>query len=214
MMTALGKKFIQFALDQQAFQFGDFKLKSGRVSPYFFNLGLLCEGEVLSQLGRFYADAIEESGIEFDIIFGPAYKGIPLASVAAVCLHLHHNKNKAFAYNRKEAKDHGEEGQLVGASLAGQRVLIVDDVISAGTAVREALKMIKSAGGTTTGIVVSFNRQEKGLHTDSTIAEIEREYNLKIAYIADFDDLLPLIDSEKRKRLEIYFEQYGSSCLK
>ncbi len=208
-MAAPGATFIQFALAHQVLKFGDFKLKSGRTSPYFFNLGAVCSGESLDQLGRFYADAITASGIEYDVIFGLAYKGIPLASVTAACLHRHHGADKAVAYNRKEAKDHGEGGRLVGAALAGRRVLILDDVITAGTAVREALTLIQDAGAAAVGVAVCFDRKEKGPGGDSAIAEIKRAHALQIIRIADFDDLLAYAGAAQRECLEDYFARYG-----
>ena len=210
-MTATAKTFIQFARAHRVIEFGDFKLKSGRSSPYFFNLGAVSSGSALTELGRFYADAIVASGIEFDVIFGPAYKGIPIASITASCLHQYHGTDKAIAYNRKEAKDHGEGGQLVGAALTGQRVLILDDVITAGTAVREALALIADAGGTTVGIAVGFDRQEQDPNGDSAIAALERKHRLSVICIADFNDLLECAEPEQRARLESHCARYGAT---
>ncbi len=211
MTTTTGEAFIRFAIAQRVLEFGDFTLKSGRVSPYFFNLGAICEGAALSRLGRFYADAIAASGLGFDVIFGPAYKGIPLANVAAVCLHQRHGVDKAVAYNRKEVKDHGERGRLVGAALAGKRVLILDDVITAGTAVREAAALIQDAGGTVAGVAVCFDRGEKGPNGDSAINEIERELQLKVICLSGFSDLLSCVDAEEHDRLEAYSRRCGET---
>ena len=195
-MAKPGEAFIRFALSKGAFKRGDFKLKSGRSSRYFFNAGVFCDGASLVETGRFYADAIVAAGIEFDVLFGPAYKGIPLASVTAACLARDHDRNKAIAYNRKEAKDHGEGGRLVGAPLAGKRVLILDDVITAGTAVRESIELIRAAGGTVAGVVVCFDRKEKGSGSDMSAAEIERQYGVRVISIADLDDWLGLEQGE------------------
>ncbi len=210
-MATTGATFMRFALARRVLEFGDFKLKSGRTSPYFFNLGAICDGAALAELGRFYADAIVASGVEFDVIFGPAYKGIPLASVTAVCLHQLHGADKAIAYNRKEAKDHGEGGRLVGAALAGRRVLVLDDVITAGTAVREALALIKAAGGVAVGIAVCLDRKEKGADGDSALTAIAREHDLEVISIADFNDLLACADPAQHERLAEYFTRYGSA---
>ncbi len=210
-MKTTGETFIRFAIAHRVLEFGDFKLKSGRTSPYFFNLGAICSGAALSRLGRFYADAIAASDLEFDVIFGPAYKGIPLASVTAVCLHERYDVDTAVAYNRKEAKDHGEGGRLVGASLKGKRVLILDDVITAGTAVREAAALTRDAGGTVVGVAVCFDRGEKGLDGDPAISEIEREYRLKVVCIAGFNDLLSCADAGQRERLEAYLGRRGET---
>ena len=208
-MTAPGAEFIEFALAHRVIELGDFKLKSGRVSPYFFNLGAIRDGGLLDRVGRFYADAIVASGIEFDVLFGPAYKGIPLASVTATCLHRDYRVDKAIAYNRKEVKDHGEGGRLVGAALAGRRVLILDDVITAGTAAREALALIEGAGGAAVGVIVCFDRGEKGSGDESAIAELEREYHLRVIRIADFNMLISRVEASQRKRLEDYAGVHG-----
>ena len=209
-MTTLADQFIQFALNENVLKFGDFKLKSGRLSPYFFDLGEICSGTALLELGRFYADAITRSGLEFEVIFGPAYKGIPLASITATCLHQGHGIDKGVAYNRKEPKGHGEGGQLVGASLKGNRVLILDDVITAGTAVRQALALIRDAGGTAIGVAVCFDREEKGPDGDSVIARVKRQHQIKVISIAGFHDLLKHIDADQHGRLKTYFAQYGA----
>ncbi len=208
-MATIGETFIQFALSHRVLEFGDFKLKSGRTSPYFFNLGAISGGGALSRLGDFYADAITESGLEYDVIFGPAYKGIPLATVAATRLHQRHGVNKAVAYNRKEAKDHGEGGQLVGAPIAGRRVLILDDVMTAGTAVNEAAALIQSAEGTAVGVAVSFDREEKDAEGKPAIGKIKQEHGLRLISIANFHDLLRCADAGQRGGLENYFARYG-----
>ena len=195
-MAKPGAAFIRFALSKKAFKRGDFKLKSGRSSGYFFNAGVFCDGASLVEVGRFYADAIIASGIEFDVLFGPAYKGIPLASVTAACLARDHKLNKAIAYNRKEVKDHGEGGHLIGASLAAKRVLILDDVVTAGTAVRESVALVNAAGGTVAGVVVCFDRKEKGLGSETLATEIERQCGVRVISIADRDDWLALAGAD------------------
>ena len=203
-MPTNGTNFIQFALAQRVLQFGDFKLKSGRSSPYFFNLGTVVGGSALTELGRFYAAAIVASKVQPEVIFGPAYKGIPLAALTASCLHQLHDINTAVAYNRKELKGHGEGGQLVGAELSGRRVLIVDDVMTAGTAVREAINLIQQAGGRAVAVVIGFDRREAGTSASPAVSEIERQYGLRVISIADLDDLLACADDEQRTRLEAY----------
>ena len=155
------KNFIELALEYDVLRFGEFKLKSGRTSPYFFNAGLFNTGKALAEMGRCYAQAIVDSGVEYDILFGPAYKGIPLVAVTAMALQIDHNIDMPYAFNRKEAKDHGEGGVIVGAPLAG-RVLVIDDVISAGTAMRESLAIIRESGAQTAGIAIALDRQERG----------------------------------------------------
>lgn len=183
------REFLEFAFERGVLRFGEFTLKSGRTSPYFFNAGLFNTGGALARLGRFYARAIVDSGIEFDMIFGPAYKGIPLAAVTAAALAEEHGRDLPYCFNRKEAKDHGEGGNLVGAPLAG-RVLIVDDVITAGTAVREALDIISAAGARAVGVAIALDRQERGRGALSAIQEVEREQGLRVASIVRLDDLL------------------------
>ena len=207
--------FIQFSIEQDVLRFGEFTLKSGRTSPYFFNAGLFNTGRALAQLGRFYAKAIAESGIEFDMIFGPAYKGIPLAATTSIALADHHQRDLPFAFNRKEAKDHGEGGTIVGSPLEG-RVLIVDDVITAGTAIREAVEIIEAQGARPAGVVVSMDRQERGRGELSAIQEVERDMGLKVASVANLDGLIDFIrdDDTYRAHLEDmlgYRERYGVS---
>jgi orotate phosphoribosyltransferase len=171
-------KFIDLALSRQALRFGSFTLKSGRESPYFFNAGLFSDGEAIAVLGRCYAAAISESRLPFDMLFGPAYKGIALAAATAAALFDHHGRNVPYAFNRKEAKDHGEGGRLIGAPLQG-RVLIVDDVVTAGTAVRESLELIRAAGARPVGCIFALDRQERGQGALSATQEIEQEHGVK-----------------------------------
>jgi orotate phosphoribosyltransferase len=182
------RRFLDFALERGVLRFGEFTLKSGRKSPYFFNAGLFNSGASLAALGRFYAQAVADSGIGFDMLFGPAYKGIPLATVTAAALAEHHDRDLPYCFNRKEAKDHGEGGQLVGAPLKG-RVLIVDDVITAGTAVREAVSIIRTAGAVPAGLVIALDRQERGQGTLSAVKEVEQEHGLKVAAIVRLTEL-------------------------
>jgi len=166
------KEFIEFALKNDVLRFGEFTLKSGRVSPYFFNAGLFNSGEALAKLGQYYAAAIKEGDVKFDVLFGPAYKGIPLATTCAVALYEHQNTNIPYSFNRKEAKAHGEGGNIVGAALEGD-ILIIDDVITAGTAIRESMDMIATAGAKPAGVIIALDRQEKGTGELSAIQEVE-----------------------------------------
>ncbi len=207
------REFIQFALDNGVLKFGEFTLKSGRVSPYFFNAGLFNTGAQLAQLGRFYAAAIVESKIELDLLFGPAYKGIPLATTTAVALSEHHNINTPYCFNRKEAKAHGEGGNLVGAPLEG-RILIIDDVISAGTAIREAMDIIETNGAKAAGVVIALDRQERGRGQQSAIQEVEANFGVTVAAIITLADLLQFFDGNGemdhyRQAVEAYRNQYG-----
>ncbi|HKX98425.1 MAG TPA: orotate phosphoribosyltransferase [Steroidobacteraceae bacterium] len=188
-MRSHQKEFIEMILAKQVLRFGDFTLKSGRTSPYFFNAGLINDGGSLARLGASYAEAILEAGTAFDMLFGPAYKGIPLATATAVAFAEHHRRNVPFAYNRKEAKAHGEGGTLVGAPLEG-RVLIVDDVLTAGTAVRESLSLIKSAGATPAGVVLALDRQERGQGRQSAVQEIQAAYKIPVIRIITLDHLV------------------------
>jgi orotate phosphoribosyltransferase len=181
--------FIDLALKREALRFGSFRLKSGRESPYFFNAGRFSDGEAAAALGRCYAAAIVHSGLGFDMLFGPAYKGIPLATATAVALSLDHGRSVPYAYNRKEAKDHGEGGRVAGAPLAG-RVLIVDDVITAGTAVRESLELIRSGGAEPVGVALALDRQERGHGPLSAVQELERDQALKCVSIVTLDELI------------------------
>lgn len=212
-MSSLSQDFLRYALEREVLRFGEFTLKSGRVSPYFFNAGLFNTGEALSRLGRYYAELIVRSGVEFDMLFGPAYKGIPLAAATAMALAERHGRDVPWAFNRKEAKDHGEGGSIVGAPLAG-RVLIIDDVITAGTAIRESLGIIRAAGAQAVGVAVLLDRQERGQGELSAIQEVEREHGLKALAIAGLADLVELMrgDAEFAGQLpavEAYRAAYG-----
>jgi orotate phosphoribosyltransferase len=182
------QEFIEFALQQNVLKFGEFKTKAGRLSPYFFNAGLFNDGTALDRLSQFYAKAIIASGIGIDTLFGPAYKGIPLVAVSALAL-ARAGHNLPFAFNRKEAKDHGEGGSIIGAPLAG-RVLIIDDVISAGTSVRESVDLIRAAGATPCGVVIALDRMERGSGPLSAVQEVERDYGIPVHAVATLDDLL------------------------
>ncbi|MBT2745649.1 MULTISPECIES: orotate phosphoribosyltransferase [unclassified Lysobacter] len=215
-MTDHRTRFLQLALKADALRFGEFTLKSGRVSPYFFNAGRFDSGAALAGLGACYADAIQVHGLEFDLLFGPAYKGIPLAT-ALGCEYARRGRDLPLAFNRKEAKAHGEGGMLIGAPLAGRRVLIVDDVITAGTAIREALALIGDAGGTVAGIVIALDRQEAVDPAQSRRSAAETvaiEHSLPVVAIATLDDLLAFTGesaefSTQRERLLAYRAAYG-----
>jgi orotate phosphoribosyltransferase len=206
--------FIELARRHEVLKFGEFTLKSGRISPYFFNAGAFCTGLALAELGRCYARRIVESGLQFDILLGPAYKGIPLATTTAVALSDHHGINIPIAYNRKEAKRHGEGGVLVGAPLRG-RVLIIDDVITAGTAVREVIAMIAAAGAQLAGVAVGLNRQERGAGALSAIQEIEQSFGVPVLSIIDMDHIIAYLesgDAQLRPSLQAmreYRDRYG-----
>ena len=207
------RDFIDFAISAGVLRFGDFTLKSGRTSPYFFNAGLFNTGEHLARLGRCYAQAITDSGMDFDVLFGPAYKGIPLAAAASIALADHHQHNIPWCFNRKEAKDHGEGGNLVGAGLSGN-VLIIDDVITAGTAIREAVDIIQGAGATLAGVVIALDRQERGRDARSAIQEVEETFAIRVTSIVTLSDLLEYLrgkpeHSEDVKKIEAYRGQYG-----
>lgn len=207
------QSFLDLALARNVLRFGEFTLKSGRISPYFFNAGLFDSGAALATLGRAYADAIMHSGIGFDMIFGPAYKGIVLAAITAVALAERHGRDVPFAYNRKEAKDHGEGGALVGAPLTG-RVLIVDDVITAGTAIRESLALIRNAGATPAGVLIALDREERGHGALSAAQELSAEYAIPTFAIARLSDLLAYAAdkpelADHRQRLTAYRALYG-----
>jgi orotate phosphoribosyltransferase len=204
--------FIQFALATKVLCFGEFKTKAGRLSPYFFNTGLFNDGNSLRMLGQFYAKAIVQSGMTFDILYGPAYKGIPLVSSTAVAL-AETGRNLPFCFNRKEAKDHGEGGNTVGAPLAG-RVLIVDDVISAGTSVRESVEMIRSAGAEPCGVVISFDRMERGTGQLSAVDEVQARYDIPVESISTLDDLVRYLRgrpelAQQLQSIEAYRRKYG-----
>jgi orotate phosphoribosyltransferase len=204
--------FIEFSLRRDVLRFGEFKTKAGRLSPYFFNAGLFNDGESLAQLAQFYAKAILASGVEFDMIFGPAYKGIPLAATTAVALYSL-GRNVPFAYNRKEIKDHGEGGSLVGAPLHG-RVLIIDDVISAGTSVRESVELIRAAGATPAAVAIALDRMERGQGALSAVQEVSRDYAMPVVSIASLHDLLGFLENRPdmntyREAITIYRNRYG-----
>lgn len=200
-------------MQNQALRFGEFTLKSGRVSPYFFNAGLFNTGGAIAQLGRCYADAIVDSGIEFDMLFGPAYKGIPLAAVTAAALADHHQMDVPYAYNRKEAKDHGEGGTMVGAPIRG-KVLIIDDVITAGTAIREILPAIEAAGGKPAAVVIGLDRQEVGPAGVSAVQQIQQEIGLETASIIQLQSLMTYFEQQNDAAilasLQAYRAQYGA----
>jgi orotate phosphoribosyltransferase len=212
-MQAYQRDFIRFAIERGVLRFGAFTLKSGRVSPYFFNAGLFNSGLALAQLGRFYAAAVVESGIAFDVLFGPAYKGIPLAAATAVALAEQHQLDMPWCFNRKEAKAHGEGGSLVGAPLQG-RVLIVDDVITAGTAIREVMQIIQSQNAQAAGVLIALNREERGQGELSAIQEVERDFAMPVVSIVSLTQVLEYLadDAELKQHLpavEAYRAQYG-----
>ncbi|QLF93836.1 orotate phosphoribosyltransferase [Pseudomonas sp. ABC1] len=212
-MQAYQREFIRFAIERGVLRFGEFTLKSGRTSPYFFNAGLFNSGAALAQLGRFYASAIVDSKIDFDVLFGPAYKGIPLAAATAVALAEQHGRDLPWCFNRKEAKDHGEGGSLVGAPLQG-RVLIIDDVITAGTAIREVMQIIQGQQAQAAGVLIALNRQERGQGELSAIQEVERDYGMPVVSIVSLSQVLQYLseDAELKRHLpavEAYRTQYG-----
>lgn len=212
------KEFIQLAMNCQALKFGEFTLKSGRVSPYFFNAGMFKTGGAIAKLGRFYAQAMIDANITFDMLLGPAYKGIPLSTAVSIAYADHHNRDLPFAYTRKEVKTHGEGGSLVGAELSGQ-VAIIDDVITAGTAVREVLSMIKKAGAEASAVVVGLNRQERGQGQKSAIQELEEQHNIPVVSIIKLNDIVAFLqqgsdnetDDDMLNRVKSYRDTYGVS---
>ncbi|MEI6413867.1 MAG: orotate phosphoribosyltransferase [Pseudomonadota bacterium] len=202
-MSDFRQAFVEFALDAGVLRLGEFTLKSGRVSPYFFNAGLFNTGARLARLGRFYAQAIAgATHLPFDGLFGPAYKGIPLVSVTAAALAEHHGRDLPYAFNRKEIKDHGEGGRIIGGPLPG-RVLIVDDVITAGTAVREAMDIIRVEGATPTGVVIALDRQERGQGSRSAVQEVEEELGLRVVSIARLQDILVYLEQHPEQALAL-----------
>jgi orotate phosphoribosyltransferase len=205
--------FIDFAISAGVLRFGDFTLKSGRTSPYFFNAGLFNTGEQLARLGRCYARAITDSHLDFDVLFGPAYKGIPLATATSIALADHHQHNVPWCFNRKEAKDHGEGGNLVGAGLSG-KILVIDDVITAGTAIHESVNIIQDAGAILAGVVIALDRQERGRDRRSAIQEVEESLGITVTSIVTLTNLLEYLHSkpeynEAVNKIEAYREQYG-----
>ena len=207
------EEFIEFALANEVLRFGEFTLKSGRVSPYFFNAGLFSTGGTLARLGQFYAAAIDDSGIGFDVLFGPAYKGIPLAAACAMALATLHARDVPFCFNRKESKDHGEGGNIVGAPLQG-KVLIIDDVITGGTAIRESMDLIRAADAKPVGVLIALDRQEKGTTELSAIQEVERDFAIPVLSIIRLDHLVQYLEhharmAEQLQAVQRYREQYG-----
>lgn len=206
--------FIRFAIERNVLRFGAFTLKSGRVSPYFFNAGLFNTGSALAELGRFYAQAVLASGVEFDMVFGPAYKGVPLAAALTIALADQHGRDLPFAFNRKEAKDHGEGGVIVGAPLQG-RVLVIDDVISAGTSVRESVALITAAGASLAAVAIALDRQERGMGETSAVQEVERNFGVPVISIANLDAVMRYLSSRGGRDTELaaiqdYRARYGA----
>lgn len=207
------REFIELALQAEVLRFGEFTLKSGRISPYFFNAGLFNTGRALARLGQYYADTIVDSGIQFDTLFGPAYKGIPLASACAIALADKHNRNVPYCFNRKEAKTHGEGGNLIGAPLKG-KVLIIDDVITAGTAIRESMDIIAAHGAQAAGVVIALNRQERGKADKSAIQEVEDMFQIPVISIISLEHLIAYISHQDKyanylPAVKAYREMYG-----
>jgi orotate phosphoribosyltransferase len=207
------KEFIEFALEKQVLKFGEFTLKSGRTSPYFFNAGLFNTGRDLARLGRFYAAALEDAAIEYDVLFGPAYKGIPIATTTAVALADHYNKDVPYCFNRKEKKAHGEGGTLVGSPLNG-KIMLVDDVITAGTAIRESMEIIADNSADLSGVLIALDRQEKGKAELSAIQEVERDFNTQVISIVKLADLISYLENqgtmgEHLVSVKAYRDKYG-----
>jgi len=212
-MRAYQREFLELALELDVLRFGEFTLKSGRVSPYFFNAGLFSSGYAAAKISRYYASAIAHSEVEFDMLFGPAYKGITLAALAASALAEHHDIDVPYAFNRKESKGHGEGGSIVGAPLSG-KVLIVDDVITAGTAIREAHQIITSAGAEVAGIVISLDRQEVGRDSRSAVQEVEQSLKIPVISIIRLEDVIDMLEEsaefgEFLKPVRAYRKKYG-----
>lgn len=207
------KDFLEFAISQGVLKFGEYTLKSGRVSPYFFNAGLFQTGSALSKLGKFYAQAIVESGLQFDMLFGPAYKGIPLVAATAMALYEDHGIDYPYAFNRKEAKAHGEGGTIVGAPLAG-RVLVIDDVMTAGTAIRESAEIVAAQGASLASVAISLDRQERGKGEKSAVQEVSELYSIDVISIVGLADVIKhvgsdLNDPELLAAVQAYQQQYG-----
>lgn len=212
-MKAYQKEFIEFAIERGVLKFGKFTLKSGRTSPYFFNAGLFNKGSDLARLGRFYAAALVDSGISFDVLFGPAYKGIPIATATAVALYDHHQQDTPYCFNRKEKKDHGEGGNLVGSALEG-KVMLVDDVITAGTAIREAMEIVEANGAELSGVLIALDRQEKGKGELSAIQEVERDFGAQVVSIVSLNDVINFLKDddtfkEYLPKVEAYRAEFG-----
>ncbi len=207
------QQFIEFALARQVLKFGEFTLKSGRISPYFFNAGLFNQGADLARLGEFYAAALQDAGLQYDMIFGPAYKGIPIATAVSIALFNRFDINKPVCFNRKEVKDHGEGGNLIGSPLRS-KVLLVDDVITAGTAIRESMQIIQANEAQLSAVLIALNRQERGNGELSAIQEVERDYQCDVLSIIDFADLMAFIETQPEYQqylpaMRAYREQYG-----
>ncbi|MGM0481518.1 MAG: orotate phosphoribosyltransferase [Pseudomonadota bacterium] len=207
------KRFIQFAIARGVLKFGEFTLKSGRTSPYFFNAGLFNKGSDLAKLGRFYAAALIDSGVQFDVLFGPAYKGIPIATATAVALYDSHQKDTPYCFNRKEKKQHGEGGNLVGAELTGN-VMLVDDVITAGTAIRESMEIVEANGASLAGVLIALDRQEKGQGELSAIQEVERDFGAAVVAIVGLNDIVEFLQEDPDfkqhlPKVQAYREAYG-----
>ncbi|MTD28862.1 orotate phosphoribosyltransferase [Erwinia sorbitola] len=212
-MKAWQRQFIEFAINKQVLKFGEFTLKSGRKSPYFFNAGLFNTGRDLALLGRFYAQALVDSGIDFDLVFGPAYKGIPIATTTVVALADHHDRDVPYCFNRKEAKTHGEGGTLVGSPLQG-KIMLVDDVITAGTAIRESMEIIAANQATLAGVLISLDRQERGRGDISAIQEVERDYGCKVISIVTLKELIAYLEEKPEMAdhliaVRAYRSEYG-----
>ena len=212
MAASFRQEFIRFTIDTKVLLFGEFKTKAGRLSPYFFNAGLFCDGKSLLELAQFYAKAICAADVQFDMLFGPAYKGIPLVAATAIAL-AEEGRNLPFSYNRKEAKDHGEGGSVVGAPLAG-RVLIVDDVISAGTSVRESVNLIRAANATPAGVLIALDRMERGSGELSATQEVGQLYGIPVISIATLNDLIEFLENAQGMQRQLaavaaYRQQYG-----
>ncbi len=207
------RDFLDFAIDRGVLRFGEFTLKSGRVSPYFFNAGLFNSGAALARLGHYYAATITDAGLEFDVLFGPAYKGIPLVSTVAIALAEQQNRDLPWCFNRKEAKDHGEGGLIVGAPLQG-RVLIVDDVITAGTAIRETMQILETHQATPAGVVIALDRQERGQGELSAVQEVEHAYGIAVTGMVTLSDLVAYLTEQPKyaeylEKMQDYRAQYG-----
>ena len=212
-MKQYQKDFIEFAIERGVLKFGEFTLKSGRTSPYFFNAGLFNQGSDLARLGRFYAAALQDSGVTYDVLFGPAYKGIPIATAAAIALYDTYQKDVPYCFNRKEKKDHGEGGNLVGSPLKG-RVMLVDDVITAGTAIRESMDIVQANNASLAGVLIALDRQEKGKGELSAIQEVERDYNATVISIVKLNDVIEYLKNspdfaQYLDKVTAYRAQYG-----